>query len=248
MTPPPDGYSAPDALFHPGGELATPRGGGASLPRYLVETYSWAYLTPRNVALLDRQPVVWAILWGNDRRLQRAAFAELEPGRKVLLPAHVYGDFPLGLARFLGPQGRLEVIDIAPVQVENCRRKLAGFSQARVRLADAASPGGGPYDAVCCFFLLHELPDDYKRQVVDALLATITPSGKAVFIDYHKPHPAHPLKWPMNMVFDNLEPYAKGLWRNEIADFASSAAMFSWRKQTYFGGLYQKTVACRLPG
>ena len=49
-----------------------------------------------------------------------------------------------------------------------------------------------------------------------------------------------------SIVFDTLEPHAKGLWRHEISDFASAAEGFTWRKQTYFGGLYQKTVARRL--
>ena len=217
-----------------------------AIPDYLMETYYWAYLNPRNVRLLDRELVVSVILWGQHRRLRREAFRELRPGQNVLQPACVYGDFSPALARHLGPRGRLEVIDVAPIQVAGCRRKLRGLPQAHVRLADAAAPGGGPYDAVCCYFLLHELPEDYKRAVVDALLMSVVPGGKVVFMDYHKPHPAHPLKGVTSVVFDTLEPYAKGLWRHEIADFAGAADGFVWRKETFFGGLYQKTVARRL--
>ena len=141
-----------------------------AIPDYLMDTYYWAYLNPRNVRLLDREIVVSVILWGQHRRLRREAFRELRPGLKVLQPACVYGDFSPALARHLGPRGTLEVIDIAPIQVAGCRRKLRGFPQATVRHADAAAPGGGPYDAVCCYFLLHERPEDYKRAVVDALL------------------------------------------------------------------------------
>ena len=217
-----------------------------AIPDYLMDTYYWAYLNPRNVRLLDREIVVSVILWGQHRRLRREAFRELRPGLKVLQPACVYGDFSPALARHLGPRGRLEVIDIAPIQVAGCRRKLRGFPQATVRHADAAAPGGGPYDAVCCYFLLHELPEDYKRAVVDALLMSVVPGGKVVFMDYHRPHRAHPLKGVMSVVFDTLEPYAKSLWRHEIADFAGAAGGFVWRKETFFGGLYQKTVARRL--
>ena len=217
-----------------------------AIPDYLVNTYYWAYLNPRNVRLLDREIVVSVILWGQHRRLRREAFRELRPGQKVLQPACVYGDFSPALARHLGPRGSLEVIDVAPIQVAGCRRKLRGLPQAHVRLADAAAPGGGPYDAVCCYFLLHELPEDYKRAVVDALLMSVVPGGKVVFMDYHKPHPAHPLKGVTSIVFDTLEPYAKGLWRHEISDFAGAADGFVWRKETFFGGLYQKTVARRL--
>ena len=96
---------------------------------------------------------------------------------------------------------------------------------------------------VCCFFLLHELPDDYKRKVVDGLLNSVTPGGKVVFVDYNKPHSLHPLKPVTEFVFDWLEPFAKSLWRNEIASFATAPERFSWRREVYFGGLFQKVVA-----
>ncbi len=217
----------------------------AAVPAYLQETYYWAYLNPRNVRLLDRELVVSVILWGNHRRLRRAAFAELRPGDRVLQPGHVYGDFCPALARHLGPRGRLEVIDVAPIQVASCRRKFRGLPQARARRADASGRAEQRFDAACCYFLLHELPDDYKRAAVDALLASIVPGGKVVFVDYHKPHRFHPLKGITSLVFDTLEPYAKGLWRHEIADFSARAEHFQWSKQTYFGGLFQKVVARR---
>ena len=47
------------------------------------------------------------------------------------------------------------------------------------------------------------------------------------------------------LIFDTLEPYAKGLWRREIAEIAGNDSRFAWRKETYFGGLYQKVVATR---
>ncbi len=217
------------------------------IPDYLERTYYWAYLNPRNVRLLDRPLVVSTILWGNFGRLLRALLSELKPGQTVLQPACVYGNFSASLAGFLGPQGCLDVFDVAPIQVERCRRKLAGFPQATVRLSDAVDLGGRSYDAVCCFFLLHELPDGTKRQVVDALLTSVAPGGKAVFVDYHRPHPAHPLKPLTGLIFDLLEPFAKGLWKHEIRSCARDAQGFTWSKQTYFGGLFQKVVARRAP-
>lgn len=215
------------------------------LPDYLVNTYTWAYLKPSSLLLLDNTFVVTAILWGNLSRLIRVNCAELRPGQRVLQAASVYGRYSLDLATALGPSGRLDVIDIAPLQVAHCRRKLAAFPQARVRVADAARPGGGTYDAVCCFFLLHEIPDDHKRQVVDALLAAVPPGGKVIFTDYHRVRAWHPLRWPMHLVFRLLEPFAFGLIEREIADFASERDVFHWRKTTFFGGLYQMVVAER---
>ena len=217
------------------------------IPDYLEKTYAWAYLNPRNVRLLDRPLVVSTILWGNFGRLLRALLSELEPGQAVLQPACVYGNFSVSVADFLGPQGRLDVFDVAPIQVERCRHKLARFPQATVRLSDAIDLSGGSYDAVCCFFLLHELPDRTKRLVVDSLLSSVAPGGKAVFVDYHRPHPAHPLKPLTGLIFDLLEPFAKGLWEHEIESCAGHGEDFAWSKQTYFGGLFQKVVARRPP-
>ena len=216
------------------------------VPAYLEKYYWWAYLRPAALRVFDHAPVVSAILWGQYGRLKQALLNEIGVGQRVLQAACVYGDLSLDLSRRVGLAGHLEVIDVAPIQVANCRRKLEMFSQATVRQADAARPGNGFYDAVCCYFLLHELPDDYKRAVVDALLERVRPGGRVIFVDYHKPHWAHPLKPVTSLVFDTLEPFAKSLWRNEIADFSGKAGRFSWRKETYFGGLFQKVVARRL--
>jgi SAM-dependent methyltransferase len=215
------------------------------VPDYLVRTYTWAYLLPISLKVFDNPVVLTFILWGNLSRLVRLACQEFTTGQRVLQAANVYGHLSCALAEVLGPSGRLEVIDIAPLQVDHCRRKLAAFPQAQVRHADAAAPGGGTYDGVCCFFLLHEVPDDYKRSVVDGLLNKVPMGGKAVFVDYHRPQPWHPLRGVMHMVFRWLEPFAFGLIDREIWSFASARDDFSWRKETLFGGLYQKVVAVR---
>lgn len=224
---------------------STSRPAAPELPAYLVETYRWAYLSEGWRRILDRSLVVSAILWGNARRLMQSAVAEFAPGSHVLQTACVYGDFSQLLAGQVGRAGSLEVIDVAPLQVENCRRKLVDYPNAQVRVADAAVPTGMTYDGVCCFFLLHEVPEDYKRRIVDSLLSSVRPGGRAVFVDYHRPTPLHPLRAVMSLVFRWLEPYAPSLWEREIASYARKADAFVWHKETYFGGLYQKTVAIR---
>ena len=225
--------------------LATRPAGSAApvVPPYLSDTYHWAYINPRNVRFLDRDLVVSIIFWGNRRRLQKAAFDEISPGMTVLQPACVYGEFSSALARHVGAGGCLDVVDVVPIQIASCRRKLREFSHATARLADSKYPAGKQYDAVCCYFLLHELPEDYKRLVVNALLASVRPGGKVIFVDYHKPHWAHPVKPVTSLIFDNLKPFAKQLWRHEIADFADRSWPLSWKKDTYFGGLFQRVVA-----
>jgi len=216
-----------------------------AIPDYLARTYAWAYLDPRTVHLLDREMVVNAILWGNYRRLVREVCGQFRPGERVLQAASVYGSQPEKLAAQLGPDGQLEVIDVSPLQVERLRRKLAARPNAVVRLADAAAPGVGSYDGVCCFFLLHEMPDHYKRRTVDALLARVKPGGRAVFVDYAAPRWFHPLRALMSLINRCLEPYAASLWRNPISSFAAQAASFRWTERRLFLGLYQVVVAER---
>jgi SAM-dependent methyltransferase len=217
------------------------------VPSYLRDVYSWAYLTPRLAGWLDRQIVVQTILWGNAQRLIGDVLAEVKPGDHVFQPAAVYGDFSRQVAAKIGTTGRLEVRDIAPLQVKLTRRKLADLPQAHVARGDAADPDEACADVVTCFFLLHEVPDAVKIRITRAMLDLVAPGGRAVFVDYHCPHRFHPLKPLMRRIFDWLEPFARSMWTREIHDLAGPTAKnFRWRKRTRFGGLYQIVVAERV--
>jgi len=216
------------------------------VPSYLQDIYGWAYLTPSLARWLDRQVVVQTILWGNAQRLIGDVLAEVKPGDRVFQPAAVYGDFSRQIAAKVGASGKLDVRDIAPLQVDLTRRKLADLPQAHVACGDAADPHAQQADVVTCFFLLHEVPDDLKVRITCAMLAQVAPGGRAVFVDYHRPGRFHPLKPLMRRIFDWLEPFAQRMWQSEIRDLAGSAAAgFRWRKRTRFGGLYQVVVAER---
>ncbi len=225
-----------------------PLGGDAAelIPHYIRACYGWAYVNRGNASLLDREPIVAAILFGNNRRLRQALLSEIAPGQSVLQAAHVYGRLIPDIARWIGQQGRLDVIDIVPLQAALCRRKLQGLPQARVRIADAANPGKGTYDVVSCYFLLHEVPDEKKSAIVTSLLNRVAAGGRAVFIDYHRPLRFHPLRGFYRRLFDRLEPYAPSMWDREISDHAGNADQFRWEKQTLFGGVFQKVVASRI--
>ena len=217
-----------------------------AVPKYLSDIYRWAYLEPLALAVFDHRPIVSAILWGNYGRLFRAVVEEVRPGDRAMQLAAVYGPFSKDLMAALGPTGSLDLVEVAPIQAAMTREKLRGHGNARVLLCDAVTPPPGPYDLVISFFLLHEVPEDYKVRIVDAALARLKPGGRAVFVDYHRPVRWHPLRPVMVKVFDWLEPFAKALWFREIPSYAGpGAADVVWRKQTYFGGLYQKLVAER---
>lgn len=234
-----------DSLATASPDLAADALAEGTVPEYLRRVYWWAYLNSFALWLFDQPPVVNGILWGNYRRLIGDAVAEMPVGGHVLQPACVYGEFSQKLAARLGAAGRLDVIDVAPIQVALGQRKLAAFANARVSQCDAVAPPDGPFDGICCFFLLHEVPEDYKRRIVNALLRRVRPGGRVVFVDYHKPHPRHLLRPVMWTVFRLLEPFAPALWQRPIAAYAEAAEEYDWSTKLYFGGLYQKTVALR---
>lgn len=218
-----------------------------SIPDYLQKTYYWSYINPRNVKWLDREAVVKTILWWQHNKLRTAAFSEIEKGSSVIQVATVYGNFCKDLARHIGDDGQLKLIDVAPIQVSNTQLKLAEFPLAEVCLADASTFKDKSYDVVLCYFLLHEIPDDYKRKVMSNLLKHLKPNGKLVIVDYHKPHWAHPIKPITSIVFDTLEPFAKTLWRQSIQDLTEKPELYDWQHTTYFGGLFQKVVVQHKP-
>jgi SAM-dependent methyltransferase len=213
------------------------------VPAYMQEVYCWAYLNPSNVKLLDREIIVSLILWGNSQRLKQALLAEITPEATVLQAAHVYGTLIPEIASKLSHSGQLEVVEVSPLQAGICREKLRAFPQAVVRIDDIATLRTQPRDLVSCFFLLHEIPSDYKRAVINTLLDHVAPGGKAVFVDYHKPGRFHPLRGVMNLIWHKLEPFTIELVDTEIKTLADNSSAFTWSKETFFGGLYQKVVA-----
>jgi len=217
----------------------------STIPSYLKEVYYWAYLNPRNARLLDRECVVNTILWGNSKRLRRAVLTEVVKGSNVLQAAHVYGNLIPELAEKIGADGSLDVIDIAPLQVFLCKRKLKNYSNSNVRIANASILDSKQYDLVNCFFLLHEVPDCLKAKIINTLLSQVAPGGKAIFVDYNKPHKWHPLHYLMLFIFRCFEPFAESLFDNDIKNMAVSTSNFRWQKRTIFGGLYQIINATR---
>ena len=139
------------------------------VPDYMTDTYDWAYVDPVRVKQLDRNLVVSTLLFGNDQRLIQAYLDEIQPGMRVWQVAHVYGDLVRRAAQKVGPDGVFHLTDITPIQVEHGQKKLADLTWSKVFQHDAATftGEGGSYDLICSFFLLHEVPDHKKTQILD---------------------------------------------------------------------------------
>jgi ubiquinone/menaquinone biosynthesis C-methylase UbiE len=220
------------------------------IPKYLEATYWWAYLHPNAVRIFERQWLVNLILWGNFAKLRDAALHEMGDVIEgdVLQVACVYGDFTEHLVRRLAPGAHLDVIDVAPIQIQNLQAKLKNPRQVTVLRQDSSALQfeDASKDAVVLFFLLHEQPDAVRRKTIAEALRVTRPGGKLIFVDYHRPVAVNPFRYLMVPILSTLEPFAMDIWRNEIVNWLpEGTAPASVQKQTYFGGLYQKVVITR---
>jgi len=213
------------------------------VPRYLAQTYWWAYVHPRAIRVFERQWLVNLILWGNFARLRDEALDALGArldGRTLQI-ACVYGNLTERLRRRLTPGGALDVVDVLRVQLDNLAQKLPGDPRVGLIQGDSAALEieSGSYDRALLFFLLHEQPEEVRRRTLAEALRVLRPGGRLVIVDYHRPRRSNPLYVPMAAILRTLEPFAMDLWRHEIADWFPAGAARRIEKRTAFGGLYQ---------
>ena len=218
------------------------------IPDYLQETYWWAYLHPKALKFFEREWMVNLILWGNMDRLTQAVIGDMkvEPNSRLLQVACVYGDFSNKLAQHLARNGsRLEVIDVAPIQLENAREKLSANDNIGLHHQDSTSMTfpAASFDETVVFFLLHEQPEDARRKTIEQAIRVTRPGGKVIFVDYHGPKKSNPMRYVMKPILTWLEPFAMDMWREELpAFFPAEVRPAQVQSEFYFGGLYQKVV------
>ncbi|MGD8358212.1 MAG: rhodoquinone biosynthesis methyltransferase RquA [Lysobacterales bacterium] len=218
------------------------------IPEYLQDTYWWAYLHPKALHFFEREWVVNLILWGNMRKLTQAVLDEMSPPprSKVLQVACVYGEFSRLLASHLDGNGsRLELVDVAPIQIRNAREKLSGHDNVGYHHLDSTDMSfpAASFEQTVVFFLLHEQPEEARRDTIAEAIRVTRPGGKVIFVDYHGPRRSNPFRYVMRPILTLLEPFAMDLWREELPRFMpSNIEPGQIRSQFYFGGLYQKIV------
>ncbi|HJV88636.1 MAG TPA: rhodoquinone biosynthesis methyltransferase RquA [Noviherbaspirillum sp.] len=221
-----------------------------TVPAYLQKIYWWAYVHPNAVRVFEREWLVNLILFGNYSALRDAALDDIGVDAKgaTLQVACAYGDLTPRLRERIADDGKLHVIDVLPIQLQNLKRKLPADMRVSLIQRDSAALGfaDASYERVLVFFLLHEQPEDVRRRTLAEACRVVKPGGKVIVVDYHRPDNWNPVRHPLRALLKRLEPYADDLWNNEIQTYLPQDITFSdMKKETFFGGLYQKVVLTR---
>ncbi|MGD9639013.1 MAG: rhodoquinone biosynthesis methyltransferase RquA [Alphaproteobacteria bacterium] len=221
------------------------------LPEYMKKIHHWAYLNPTMVSFLNNIMIVYLKSFFYAGKLAKLAANEVNPKDAVLQMGTTYGDQIYAIADKVGDDGFFDIIDISKIQLKKWKDQLGAYPQTQVYNLDAENtpPTDRKYDVVLSFFLLHELPDPKKTRVIDNMLNCLKndPHAKAVFIDFSNPAKMNPLKYLIKPFAFLYSPFTESLFEKDISSFASNADDYIWRKETFLGGVYQKTIAMKKP-
>lgn len=222
-------------------------------PEYLRKIYWWAYEHPLAVKFWDRGFLINLILLGNYDALGNAvieAFPKPLSGSTLQISC-AYGKLTPRLQQQLADDGRLDLIDVLQIQLDNVKRKLQlpddrmTFTQCD---ATALACEDGSYDRALMFFLPHELPEDERRLAISEAFRAVKPGGQLIFVEFHNPNWWHPLRLYQRLVFFLFEPFATDMWKHELTHyFPEDVAYTVESKTTYFGNLYQRIVVRKAP-
>jgi ubiquinone/menaquinone biosynthesis C-methylase UbiE len=236
------------------------------IPNYLTDVYWWAYVQKSSIRLLDNQFLVNMVLWGNANTLRDAALEGLDNTGRTLQVACVYGNFTEGLMSRLS-NSTVDVIDVVPEQLHGLKRKIDRLAIKDNQQQQQGQPSiindnqlhlscynaehmvgfeNETFDQTVFYMLLHEMPNDVRRNTIQEALRVLKPGGKMVFIDFHRPE--HLWRRFFISVWFLLEPFARDLWSTEIMEwFPETAAMqgASVQKEVYAGGLFQRVIVTK---
>ena len=166
------------------------------VPDYMEKIYTWCYVKPRNVKVLDRQLVVqasnrWLTWFAMSYSLARSFCNAVAPTASSL-PRYRRNSVPrvLTTAAISCPSKWRPAI-------AKCRNILAtedaSWKMPRRTIPRRTKPMTLRIWNVhnlmnrLSFLLLHEVPDDTKYKVINRIMMSVPVGGKAIFIEYHKP-------------------------------------------------------------
>ncbi len=220
-----------------------------NLPAYLDFIYGYLYKDPVKLVSVDNDFVCGFKTLFQYRKLVNSVANELKMNQSVLQLGVTFGSQIDEIAMAVGAYGQYDIVDINQHQVSRVTEKYwKVYPSLKIFRQDASQLKlSGNYDAVICFMLLSEVPSATKAKIVNNALKMVKPGGKVIFADWHKPLWYHPLRYVVRMYNRLYHPFVERLWDRDIETYADPEVRgkFIWRKNTYFGRMFQKTIATK---
>ena len=227
------------------------KGDGIEIPDYLEKYYWWAYVRPWAVKLFERDWLINLILWGFYPTLRKLVLRVMGPnlfGRTLKISC-CYGTLEPKLAdQVQKAGGTLDILDVAPEQLKNSRRKIKALDENLLGSvvnhihANACSlpMEENSYDRSLIFFLPHEQPEALRRKTFEEAFRVTKPGGDVFIVEFYKSKWWHPLRYIWYPALMVLEPFAKDIWRNEVSTYLPHGGAGCEIEQTkVFGDFYQ---------
>ena len=219
------------------------------LPAYIDFIYGDLYQNPKKCAARDnRFSCGWRSFF-QYQKLVSALSSEIKYNDTILQFGLTFGNQIDEVAMASGNRSKYHIIDINAAEVARAAEKYGNiFSGLKLSVQDGANfKTEEKYDDVICFMLLSMVPSATKAKIVNCALECAKNKGKVIFIDWHNPFKFHPLRYVVRMYNRLKHPFVERLWDRQISAYAEPLlrADFNWRTTSYFGGMFQKTVAVR---
>lgn len=213
------------------------------------------YSNMRLIKLIDRQPIISAILLFQYKRIVSAIVASLEAsdlkGKRVLITSCAFGKLIPDCVAACMRAGASQIViaDIVQNELEHARSKLARYAGSPIhyvrqdatdmKLQEASA------DVNIMFFLLHELPDHLKLQALAEAGRMLISGGKLYLAEFHRPRPLvlRCLSWAY---FKTFEPLGLALWgSHDPAALLEQLGGWTMERQVFLFGNFQAIVATR---
>ena len=214
------------------------------VPAYSREIYGKIYNNEKVSRFLDDDRVVSFLTLGQQKRMVDDVVKEISTNSSVLQMGCTFGKQIEAVSEKVGAYGKYVIADVNAKQIERCRSKNI-YQKIQFQSQDVSKGFSEKFDVVICYMLLHELPLTTRTKVINNALNCVDEGGKVIFIDYNNPSKWNVLRYlikPFNRLY---QPFAESMWQKSIESYATCKEHFSWRKKTYLGKMYQKTVAVR---
>ncbi|HJZ49762.1 MAG TPA: methyltransferase domain-containing protein [Roseiflexaceae bacterium] len=127
-------------------------------------------------------------------RQTTADLAQLHVGERVLEVGCGTGTLALIAKQRVGATGRVSGIDPSVQMIARARRKAARHSLTidfEVGVIEQLAFPDQSFDVVLSSFMMHQLPDDLKRQGLAEIARVLRPGGRLVVIDTRRPEEQH---------------------------------------------------------